>query len=75
MMGMTGRKNRIICNCNGVTEAEILKIAKKGADRIDEVGKFTLAGSSCGRCRVEIKAILDGRKKVNKPDFQHKIIF
>lgn len=72
---MTGKKNRIVCKCNGVTKAEILRIAEKGADGIDDVGRFTLAGSSCGRCRVEIKAILEGFKKVKKPDFQHKIIF
>ena len=74
-MGMGSKKNRIVCNCNGITEAEILKILKKGAEGIDEVSRFTLAGTSCGRCRVEIRAIMDAYKKVKKPDFQHKIIF
>lgn len=74
-MVMAVKKSRIVCNCNGITETEILKILRKGAEGIDEVGKFTLAGTSCGRCRVEIKAIMDAYKKVKKPDFQHKIIF
>ncbi|MEI7423409.1 MAG: (2Fe-2S)-binding protein [Prolixibacteraceae bacterium] len=72
---MASKKNRTVCNCNGITEAEILRILNKGAEGIDDVSKFTLAGTSCGRCRVEIKAILEAYNKVKKPDFQHKIIF
>lgn len=72
---MAGRKKRIVCNCNGITETEILKVLRKGAEKIDDVSRFTLAGSSCGRCRVEINALIDTYKKVKKPDFQYKIIF
>ncbi len=72
---MPTKKNRIVCLCNGVKETEILHILKKGAQNVDEIAKFTLASTGCGKCRVEIKALLDHYLNSKKPDFQHKIEF
>lgn len=44
--------------CNGVSKSEILKILKKGADNLEDIKKFTLASSGCGRCKPEVEAIL-----------------
>ncbi len=72
---MPGKKNRVVCQCNGVAETEILHILKKGANNIDEISKFTRASTGCGKCKIEIKALLEQYLMNKIPDFQHKIEF
>lgn len=53
-------KNRNICNCNEVSEREVLNaIKRKNARKVVDVSKLTRAGTDCGRCKPTIQAILD----------------
>ncbi len=72
---MVLKNNKIICQCNGVTKAEISLLLKKGAKNVDEISNFTRASTGCGRCKIEIQALLDQHLIAKKPDFQHKIEF
>lgn len=72
---MAARKKITVCICNGVTKSEIVRILKKGAINLEEVRKFTLASSSCGRCKPEVEAILDDYLKEKSRPMQQKIKF
>ncbi len=72
---MAIRKNKLVCLCNGVTETAILSILKKGARDIDEVRKFTLASSGCGKCKGEIEAIMKHYFTNKTVDLQQNIDF
>ena len=72
---MTGKKDKLVCICNCVSENEILSVLKKGARDLEEVKKFTYAATSCGRCKGETEAIVQ-RYFSNKPtDLQTNINF
>lgn len=49
---------RIICSCNSVGEGNILKEIQKGNPDFDELCLATGAGTGCGSCKPEVKAIL-----------------
>ncbi|MBO8442076.1 MAG: NAD(P)/FAD-dependent oxidoreductase [Firmicutes bacterium] len=50
----------IICGCNNVSKGEIVKaIREQGLTSVDEVGKITRAGTSCGKCKPLIQEILE----------------
>ncbi|MCL4483032.1 MAG: (2Fe-2S)-binding protein [Bacteroidetes bacterium] len=68
-------KNRQICLCNGVTEKEILQLVKKGAKNMDEVRKFTLATTGCGKCKFEVEALLKFHSDNKQSDLQYNIEF
>lgn len=72
---MALKKNRTICLCNGVTEKDILRILKKGARDLGDVKKFTLASASCGRCKVEVEAIITRFSLSHNSDLQQYIDF
>ena len=64
---------RLVCVCNLVTEKEILQVLKKGARSTSEIQHLKRAGTSCGRCLMEIDRIVelfleqipdDGQKKI-----------
>jgi bacterioferritin-associated ferredoxin len=72
---MAVRNNRTVCICNGVKKSEIVRILKKGAVNLEEVKKFTLASSSCGRCKPEVEAILEDYLQSKNSSLQRKIEF
>jgi nitrite reductase (NADH) large subunit len=72
---MTLRKSKTVCLCNGVTAGEILKILKKGARDINDVKKFTLASASCGRCKVEVEAVMAHYFSNKSSDIQQNMDF
>ena len=72
---MAIRKNKLVCLCNGVTETAILRILKKGARDINDVRKFTLASSGCGKCKGEIEAIMEHYFRNKISDLQQNIDF
>ncbi len=47
-----------ICVCHGVGQAAILRAAAAGCDTVEAVGRATRAGTNCGSCRPEIRALL-----------------
>lgn len=53
-------KEKIICQCFGVTENQIWDAIKiNGLKTVEEVTNFTKAGGACGRCKDAIKDIID----------------
>lgn len=50
--------SKLVCLCNFVSEDEIIAVLKKGARSTEEVQEFTRAGTSCGRCLVQIDQIV-----------------
>lgn len=49
----------LICNCNGVTKAQIIESVMEGSRSLRAVCDATRAGTGCGTCRPEVQAILD----------------
>jgi NAD(P)H-dependent nitrite reductase large subunit len=48
-----------ICNCNGVTKAQIIESVLQGARTVRGVSEATRACTGCGSCRPEVQAIVD----------------
>ncbi|MDD3739742.1 MAG: (2Fe-2S)-binding protein [Bacteroidales bacterium] len=50
---------RIVCNCMGITEQEIIDAIKNhGCDTVEKVSDKTEAGTGCGGCVDEIEEII-----------------
>ena len=47
-----------ICNCNGVTKGRIVQACQEGKDTVAAVCAATRAGTGCGACKPQVKAIL-----------------
>lgn len=52
---------RLICSCNGVGEGNILAEIDKQVVNLDALCMATGAGTGCGSCRPEVKAILQSQ--------------
>lgn len=54
-------EGRIVCQCFGVTDAKIRRVAKEnGLRTVEEVTNYCKAGGGCGCCLDQIQEILDG---------------
>lgn len=49
---------RLICNCNKVTESRLREAIEGGAGSVEELGACTLAGTGCGSCKSDLKQLL-----------------
>jgi NAD(P)H-nitrite reductase large subunit len=49
----------LICNCNGVTKAQIIESVLQGARSVRGVSDATRACTGCGSCRPEVQAIVE----------------
>ena len=49
----------LICNCNGVTKAQIIECVLGGARGVGAVCEATRASTGCGSCRPEVRAIVE----------------
>jgi NAD(P)H-dependent nitrite reductase large subunit len=49
----------LICNCNGVTKAQIIESVLQGARSVHGVSHATRACTGCGSCRPEVQAIVE----------------
>jgi assimilatory nitrate reductase catalytic subunit len=49
----------MVCSCFAVGANQIAAAVEAGCANVDEVGKATRAGTNCGSCRGEIRAILN----------------
>lgn len=50
----------VVCGCNGVTKGTIVNaIHEHQLSSVAEVGTYTRAGTSCGKCKAEIQQILE----------------
>jgi len=52
-------QGKLVCSCNNVGEGNIEKAIKKGCKDFNELCKTTGAGTGCGSCKPEVKAILE----------------
>jgi len=75
LKNMANNKDKIICRCEDITEAEILAAIEQGAQTADEVKRLTRAGMGhCqGRtCRRLVNQALS-RKLGQNPDEQRTV--
>jgi nitrite reductase (NADH) large subunit len=49
----------LICNCNGVTKAQLVEAVLSGSRSMRAVCDATRACTGCGTCRPEVQAIID----------------
>ena len=47
-----------VCNCNGVTKGRIIQAALEGNASLETVCAITRAGTGCGACKPQVKAIV-----------------
>jgi bacterioferritin-associated ferredoxin len=66
---------RLVCVCNVVTESEILQVLKKGARSTADIQLMTRAGTSCGRCLMEIDRIVEEFLAQKPEDPQQRLEF
>jgi assimilatory nitrate reductase catalytic subunit len=48
----------IVCACFAVGANQIATAAREGCDTVDAIGRALRAGTNCGSCRAEIRALL-----------------
>jgi nitrite reductase (NADH) large subunit len=49
---------RVVCNCNKVTELALCEAISAGAESVEALGECTRAGTGCGSCKGELKQLL-----------------
>ena len=47
-----------VCNCNGVTKGRILQACREGEATLESVCGLTRAGTGCGACKPQVKAVV-----------------
>ena len=60
--GSAADKGAIVCACESVGLSQILAAIDGGADNVKAVGNCTRAGTNCGSCRPEIKALISTKE-------------
>ena len=58
-------KGAIICSCMNVGINEIHAAVAQGCATLDEIGTCTTAGTNCGSCQSEIRALLKARELID----------
>lgn len=48
----------IVCQCKGVTDADIRRAIREGAVTVEQVGLSCRAGTDCGGCKPTIQCLL-----------------
>lgn len=66
---------RLVCVCNLVTEKEILQVLRKGALSTADIQQATRAGTSCGRCLMEIDRMVEEYLDEKPRDGQQRLHF
>jgi nitrite reductase (NADH) large subunit len=57
---------RVVCNCNKVTESAVCDAIAAGANSTDALAEVTRAGTGCGSCKGELSQLL--QKRAKKPN-------
>lgn len=64
-------QGKVICGCFGVTDNKIREVVRENnLTTVDEVTNYTKAGGGCGKCKDDIKKILD--EEISKRDSSKK---
>lgn len=58
-----------VCICHGVTEKDIKKAAKAGAQSLQDIKQTTGCGSGCGTCVDVALEVLQNAQSAITPDF------
>jgi NifU-like protein len=67
----TDREGNIVCHCFGVTDVKIRRIAKENnLHTVGDITHYSKAGGACGKCKDEIKEILDGIWNVKRKEVE-----
>jgi nitrite reductase (NADH) large subunit len=56
--GGDARADRVVCNCNKVSETRLREVIAGGASSVEDLSLATRAGTGCGSCRTELAQIL-----------------
>ena len=62
LQGSGGKKEvigKLVCSCNSVGEGNIVNAIKGGCSNLTDLCSATGAGTGCGSCKPEVKAILE----------------
>jgi len=54
---------RVVCNCNKVTEQALCDAIAAGCESVEGLGEATRAGTGCGSCKGELAQLLRARAK------------
>lgn len=54
---------KLVCSCNGVGEGNLVEAVRAGVTEFGNLCQTTGAGTGCGSCKPEVKAILDRMTK------------
>lgn len=58
--GKTMLQGKVICQCFGVTEGEIERVARENnLSMVEQATNYTKAGGGCGQCKPEIEKVLE----------------
>ena len=57
-----------VCSCHGVTEKDIQKAAKAGANSLQDVKRMTGASTGCGSCADVALEVLQNHQNKRIPD-------
>jgi len=58
---------RVVCNCNKVSEDAVCAAIAAGADSVAALGQVTRAGTGCGSCKGELAQLLATQPKKPNP--------
>lgn len=58
-----------VCICHGVTEKDIKKAAKNGAQSLQDIKQTTGCATGCGTCADVALEVLQNAHSTNTPDF------
>jgi nitrite reductase (NADH) large subunit len=62
----TSPAERVICSCHGVTRGEVERAIGAGARSCERIAARTRAGSTCGTCGPELRALLRAAPAVTR---------
>lgn len=65
---------QIICACEGVGRTTLLNAIVKGASNVTALSKCTGAGTNCGSCKPELKALLDEFGERSAPEAEEESV-
>ncbi len=55
--------DRVVCNCQRVSESVLREAIDRGADSVAALGEVTRAGTGCGSCKSELGQLIASLKK------------
>lgn len=67
-------KGKLVCSCNSVGEGNIIEEIKNGCTDLNTLCTNTGAGTGCGSCKPEVKAILEITQATELPTISSEAI-